>query len=548
MKKILVLLSGFALLSSCENLKKEHVDLLIHNATIYTVDEDFSTAEAIAIRGDSILEIGAEHQLLNKYQSKQTIDARQQFVYPGFIDGHTHFFGYAKGLKSVNLVGTKSWVECLERTKAFAETSSQKWIVGRGWDQNDWENKTFPTNAQLNALFPDTPVMLTRIDGHAAIANDAALSLAGVTPETMIAGGEIVLEAGSLTGVLIDNAVDLLSSKVPRLTNEQWEKALLSAQENCFEKGITSVVDAGLQNHQVELLEKLYADSILKMRVYAMLSDNEKNRSVWLERGPYQDDYLSVTSFKYYCDGALGSRGALLLEPYSDDQKNIGLLLSTEEHFKTQAAIMNEYGFQMNTHCIGDSANRLILNVYANELGSVNDKRWRIEHAQIVHPDDISMFGDYSVIPSVQPTHATSDMYWAEERLGTKRLNYAYSFNTLKKELGLIALGTDFPVEGIDPIRTFYASVFRVDQEGLPAGGFRPAEILDRKDALKGMTIWNAIANFEDDRKGSLIPGKLADLVILNYDLMKASPEDMLQTEVSYTISGGEIVYSRNNE
>lgn len=532
-----------ALLLSCGGLRKEKVDLIIHNATIYQVDEAFSTAEAMAVAGDSIVAIGAEREILNRYQAHKQIDARKQFVYPGFIDAHAHFTGYAKGLGRLNLVGTRSWQECLNKAKAFKEDNPNlTWLVGRGWDQNDWKNKDFPHKTSLDMLFPDIPVLLTRIDGHAAIANSKALELAGVTVNTKPVGGDLLIDENGLTGVLIDHAVDLVSDHIEPLSDEELKKVYAKAQSDCFSYGVTSFVDAGLKKEDIAFLEKLYADSLLSIRQYIMLADHQPTLEYYFKTGHVKSPHLHIRSVKTYVDGALGSRGAALLEPYSDKPQTSGLLLFSPSHFDSLARACDDADFQLNAHCIGDSANRLMLQIYGDVLGGVNDKRWRIEHAQIVHPNDVPLYGKYTIIPSMQPTHATSDMYWAEDRLG-KRIGYAYPTKDLLNQNGIIALGTDFPVEGIDPLMTFYAAVFRQDSEGYPDGGFLPQQKLSPKEALKGMTIHAALAQFEEDEKGSLETGKLADIVILNKDILSASPEDFHTIKVTSTFLAGKQVY-----
>lgn len=548
MRKTLVYVSFFVtiLTTSCAGLKKEHVDVLIHNATVYTVDEQFSKQEALAIRDGIIVAIGPEHEIMNHYQSANTIDAKKQFVYPGFIDGHCHFVGYGRSLHTVNLVGTKNWEECVQKTVEFAGSSSNEWIVGRGWDQNDWDEKDFPSNVQLNELFPDRPVVLKRIDGHAAIANQAALDQAGITLETYIDGGIIEQKEGKLTGILIDNAVDLIERAIPEPSSDEIRNALLTAQERCFEVGLTTVDDAGLGRFEIEIIQQMQADSSLKMNVYAMVSNRPEDVKYFLEKGIFHQPKLTVRSVKVYADGALGSRGAALVEPYSDDPHNHGLILTPLDEMKELAQKLYDAGFQMNTHCIGDSANRAVLDIYGSVLKGVNDKRWRIEHAQVVHADDLQKYREYTIIPSVQPTHATSDMYWAEDRLGKPRIETAYAYQNLLNQNRLLALGTDFPIEDISPLKTFFAAVFRTDSSGFPEGGYKMENAISREDALRGMTIWNAIANFEENVKGTLEIGKKANITITNLDLMKVHADDFHKVEVMYTIVDGEIVFLRH--
>lgn len=530
-------------LASCSGLQKEEVDLIIHNAVIYTVNDAFDIVEAIAIRSDTIVALGAEHQILNKYQSKETIDARKQFIYPGFIDGHCHFYGYALGLTRVNLVGLTSWEACIEKIQAFVdENPNLEWVVGRGWDQNLWEHRHFPNKHLLDSLFPDKPVFLQRIDGHAALANQKALELAKITKNTNIDGGSILLENNELSGILIDNAVDLVKNIVPELPIETQTQVLKQAEKNLFEKGITSVVDAGLSLKKVAHLEKLIQKGDLQIRIDAMLEPSDENFDFYLNRGPQWGERLFIHSFKFYADGALGSRGALLLDDYMDDAGNKGLLLFNPQQFEEQLTLVYNNGFQANTHCIGDSANRLVLDSYGKVLGSVNDRRWRIEHAQVVHPDDVRKFAGFTIIPSVQPTHATSDMPWAQERLG-ERIAYAYTFKDLLNQNSIIAIGSDFPVEDIDPLLSFTSGVFRKNSLGEPKNGFQLENALTAEEVLKGLTIWNAIAMFQEERLGSLAVGKQADLVLLNADVLKARFEDFSKVKVKQTYVAGKRVY-----
>jgi predicted amidohydrolase YtcJ len=525
--------------------QKTKIDLIIHNAKVYTVDSIFSTAEAIAIKDGKIIATGKSKDILKEYDSKETINAKGKFIYPGFIDAHTHFYNYGLGLQTANLVGTTSWEEIIEKLKVFAAENKEGWLIGRGWDQNDWTLKEFPSNEKLNEMFPNRPVMLTRIDGHAAIANQKALGIAGIKAGYKLTGGEIELKNGMLTGMLIDNAVKLVSSKIPAHSFVQVKQALSDAQRNCFAVGLTTVDDCGLDYNEIFVIDNLQKSGDLKMRVYAMLSDRKKNYDFIFSRGKIKTDRLNVCSFKVYADGALGSRGACLLQPYNDKPNWPGFLLSSAAHFDSVAAIIYSKGFQMCTHAIGDSGNRTILNIYARYLKGKNDLRWRIEHAQVINENDFKLFGEYNIVPSVQPTHATSDMYWAADRLGNQRVKGAYAYKRLLDENGWLPLGTDFPVEDISPFKTFYAAVIRKDAKGWPQNGYQMENALSRENTLKGMTIWAAKANFEENEKGSLEKGKFADLIILDQDLMKATADKLLQTQVIMTFVNGEKVYEK---
>jgi len=538
-------------LVSCS--QKTKVDLLVYNATIYTVDSLFSVAEAMAVKNGKIIEVGKTADLQNKYNAKEKLDAQRKFIYPGFIDAHAHFVGYGTSLQKVDLVDTKNWDEVIERTKQFADKNPDGWLLGRGWDQNDWAVKDFPDNKKLNELFPDRPVLLTRIDGHAAVANQKALDIAGIRPGDKIQGGEIETIYARpqesfinyLTGVLVDNAVDLVTAKIPLSTDEEFKKALQAAEKNCFAVGLTTVDDCGLGYQSVDRIKKLQADGDLKMRLYVMLSDERANFDYLEKTGVIKTDRLNVRSIKVYADGALGSRGACLLEPYNDKPGWFGFLLSSQSHFDSVAGYIFKKGWQMCTHAIGDSGNRTMLNIYAKYLKEKNDLRWRIEHAQVINENDFKLFGEYNVIPSVQPTHATSDMYWAGERLGLVRVKGAYAYKQLLDQNGWLPLGTDFPVEDISPFKTFYAAVVRKDAKRCPPNGYQMENALSREETLKGMTIWAAKANFEEKEKGSLEKGKFADFVILDADLMKEAAEKLLSIKVLKTYLNGEKVYEK---
>ncbi len=525
--------------------EKEKADLLVYNGIIYTVDSSFSIAEAMVIKDGKIIGVGKSSDLQNQYETKEKIDAQQKFIYPGFIDAHAHFLSFGRGLQEANLVGTASWEEILDTLQNFAAKQQQGWLIGRGWDQNDWAVKEYPTKEKLDAMFPNRPVFLTRVDGHAAIANQKALDLAGVKAGDKLIGGDILTQNGKVTGVLIDNAVDLVSAKIPSSSSSQIADALYAAQGNCFAVGLTTIDDCGLNFREVQLLNELQKSGKLKMRLYVMLSDQKENYDFAFRNGKIKTDRLNVSSFKVYADGALGSRGACLLQPYSDKPGWYGFLLSPKEHFDSVAGIIYDKGWQMCTHAIGDSGNRMILQTYAKYLQQKNDRRWRIEHAQVVNQNDFDLFGRYSVIPSVQPTHGTSDMYWAADRLGPERVKGAYAYKQLLDQNGWIPLGTDFPVEDISPIKTFFAAVARKDAKGFPPKGFQMENALSREQALRGMTIWAAKSNFEEKEKGSLEVGKFADFVILDHDLMKIGEQEILKTSVLSTFVGGEKVFER---
>jgi predicted amidohydrolase YtcJ len=531
------------LLATACKQKEYNADLMVKNAIVYTVDDHFSTAQAFVIKNGKIIAVGSEDTLEQKYFARDVVDAQGKAVYPGFIDAHTHFYRYGLTLQEVRLKGMHSWNQVVDSVKAFAERNPDGWITGNGWDQNRWKVKQFPNKAKLDSLFPVRPVILTRVDGHAVIANQAALNIAGIKPGQTIAGGEIETIKGKLTGLLVDNAMGLIRHKMPEPTDQVIQAALLGAQKNCFAVGLTTVDDAGLDYPMINTIAQLQHKGELKMRMYVMLSDNSENFDYLFKRGVYKTPGLNVRAFKVYADGALGSRGACMLQPYADQKNWRGFLLSSQQHFQQVAKMIADKGFQMCTHAIGDSANRVILKIYASVLKGKNNRRWRIEHSQIVAPEDLKYFSDYSIIPSVQPTHATSDMYWASQRLGAKRVKTAYAYKQLLDQNGWMPLGTDFPVESINPMYTFYAAVERKDLKGYPEGGFQPENKLSRVEALKGMTIWAAKANFEEQEKGSIEPGKYADFVILDNDIMKVKGSTLPKVKVLKTYVNGEKVY-----
>ena len=543
MKKSLLFPLVLFILISCA--QKQKADLLVFNATIYTVDSSFSTTEAMVIKDGKIIATGKTAELEKEYDAKEKMDANGKFIYPGFIDAHAHFVGYGTSLQRVNLVGTNSWQEVVDRTKQFAAENPEGWILGRGWDQNDWTVKEFPEKSELDKLFPDRPVMLTRIDGHAAIANQKALDLAGIKAGDKLEGGEIETKMSKLTGILVDNATGLVSVKIPAQTDDQFKKSLQAAERNCFAVGLTTVDDCGLGFQSVNRIKDLQSKGDLKMRMYVMLSDDKDNYDYLEKTGIIKTDRLNVRSIKVYADGALGSRGACLLQPYTDKPDWSGFLLSSQAHFDSVASYISKKGWQMCTHAIGDSGNRTMLMIYAKYLKGKNDLRWRIEHAQVVNQNDFALFGANSVIPSVQPTHATSDMYWAGDRVGSERVKGAYAYQQLLAQNGWIPLGTDFPVEDISPFKTFYAAVIRKDAKGWPENGFQTENALTREQAMRGMTIWAARSNFEENEKGSLEKGKFADFIILDNDLMKAGEKDRLGVSVLKTFVGGEKVFEK---
>src|SRR5690554_33807 len=537
MKK-LILLAVLLSIFSCQK-EKQQVDTLVINANVYTVNSNFEKAEAFAIKDGKFYKIGTSKELQDTFQADTIIDAKGQAIFPGFIDAHCHFYGLGMNLQKVDLTGTASFEEVMKRVLDYQNERQTDFIIGRGWDQNDWEDKTFPNKKLLDALFPKTPVALTRIDGHAMLCNQAALDLANITKKTKIEGGEIVLENGELTGVLIDNPMELVYNTFPKPDREFQINALLDAQDICRDLGLTTVSDAGLDRSVIELIDSLQQTGDLQMRVYAMISNTQDNLDYYLPKGKIKTDRLNVQSVKVYADGALGSRGAALKAPYSDKENHFGAMIIGLEDFERLAKRLEVASFQMNTHAIGDSANSFVLKTYEKTLQGDTNRRWRIEHAQIITDNDFKYFKNENIIPSVQPTHATSDMYWAEDRLGAERIKGAYAYKTLLNASGKVALGTDFPVEQVSPFLTFYAAVSRQDVAGYPENGFNMQDGLTREETLKGMTIWAAYANFEEDEKGSIEVGKFADFIILDQDLMTTDVKNIPNTKVEQTFIGG---------
>lgn len=521
---------------------RQDIDLLVLNSVIYTVDTDFSSVECLAIHGGRIVGTGSLRELKERFRWKDTLDAGGKWIYPGFIDPHSHFFNYGYVLRMADLFHTASWDETVSRVMKHHERHPSQWVVGRGWDQNLWEIKQFPTKEALDQAFPHLPVYLTRIDGHAAIANSVALAMAGIDASTHVDGGDVIREGGQLTGMLIDNAIELVKTVMPRPHREERVQALLEAQRNCLAVGLTSVCDAGTDLEDIDLLDAMHADGALKIRVYAMLNPTQENFSRFLPKGPQTSPRLTVRSIKLYADGALGSRGALLLEPYQDESSQRGLQLDSSEKIDAICQKAMAAGFQVNTHCIGDAAVRLTLDLYAQHVPPGNDLRWRIEHAQIVEPSDLPKFGHFRIVPSVQVISAISDMGWAEDRLGD-RIRHAYAYQDLLRQNGWLPNGSDFPIESINPVLGFHAGVSRKDQEGRPTEGFQPENALSREQAMRAMTIWAARANFEDHDRGSLEVGKWADFVILDRDILVAPEDQIAGAKVLGTYIAGERVY-----
>ena len=532
MKKLPLILLLLAMLSC----SKTNVDLIVYNANIYTVDNQSGKASAFAIKDGKFVAIGSDKNILSHYNGYQTLNALGQYIYPGFIDGHCHYIGYAETkARYADLNGCTSFEEVLERLEKHDKSSESEWLLGRGWDQNLWEIKEFPENTELHKRFPGKKILLTRVDGHAVLVSSNILDVLKINEKSEIEGGEVLLNKnGKPSGILLDNAADMAKAIVPSLNNSQRIKALKLAQRDCFAHGLTAVTDAGLDIKSVAMIDSMQKAGVLKMKVNAMINPDDETMDYFMKFGVIENERLTVRSVKIYADGALGSRGARLLEPYSDAPETTGLFVENEAFYDHVCEKAYNAGYQVCCHAIGDAGVRMILNEYAKFLKGKNDLRWRIEHSQVVNPQDFALYREYSIIPSIQATHCTSDMPWAEERLGSERIKGAYAYKTLLEQNGWLINGTDFPIEHVSPIKTFYSSVARkhlIDNK------------LTREEALKSMTIWAAKGYFAESRKGSIEVGKEADFVILSEDIMTIEDEKIPEVKVMNTFINGEMVY-----
>ena len=522
---------------------KKDADLVVINAKIYTADDNNSIAKSIAINKGKILEV-SDKNLNDKYNTNEILDAKDKAMLPGLIDSHCHFYNLGLDQQVVDLRGTNSFDEIIDRLKIYDLKNDSDVILGRGWDQNDWETKKFPINTLLNENFSNKLVVLERIDGHAYIVNDNALNLAGIDENTLVKGGLVLLKDNKPTGVLIDAPMSMVDQVLPEKTIDEKVKALKKAEEISFSYGLTTVDDAGLNSGIINIIDSLHKINELKIKIYAMVSVSKKNIQEFKKSGKIKTPRLNVRSFKVYGDGALGSRGAALKKPYCDDPHNYGFLRTDLKDLKYYANEIAAMGFQMNTHAIGDSTVSVLLKEYQKVLNDIEDPRWRIEHSQVVDLDEFDLYND-KILPSVQPTHATSDMYWAYDRLG-KRIEGAYAFKDLLSSSKRIALGTDFPVEKVNPFHTFYSSIERKDLNGYPENGFQVENALTREETLKGMTIWGAYFNFEEKEKGSIEKGKYADFVLIDQNIMEINPDKIPHTKVLKTFVNGELVYQND--
>jgi len=552
----LALLLFPSLLAAQQPAPRQTADLIVTNARIYTVDETHPVADAMAVRGGRVQFVGsARAALALRGSATRVVDLGGRTVIPGMVDAHGHVAGLGQALRNVDLTGTTSYDEVIARVVARAKTTpAGAWIVGRGWDQNDWGDTRFPTHEKLSAAVPNNPVYLTRIDGHAGLANAAAMKAANVTAETRDPSGGHIERAsdGSPAGVFVDNAQGLVGRVIPHATRDEVKAEVQAAIAEAQKWGLTGVHDAGASAQVLDIYDELGKAGALNFRLYAMISDDSATVARWFGRGPLVGGYentLWVRSVKLYADGALGSRGAALLDPYSDSPGSNGLLVSAPAHIEAVAERALRAGFQVNTHAIGDRGNRVVLDAYEQALRAVPvaDHRFRVEHAQILSPDDIPRFAALGVIPSMQASHQTSDMYWAGTRLGSTRLLGAYAWRSLLDNGSIIPNGSDFPVEQVNPLISFHAAFSREDAHDWPPGGWHPEQKMTRAEALRSITLWPAYAAFQETLMGSLTPGKLADFVVLDQDIMRVAPEQVLQTQVLATYVGGKAVYERKN-
>jgi predicted amidohydrolase YtcJ len=537
-------------------VRSRDVALVLINGKIYTVNDKQPLAEAIAIDEGMIVAVGTTREIESSYKPRKSIDLLGKSVVPGFIDSHAHIENLGIMLENLSVYGARSPEEIQSLlARQIASRPKGSWIRGRGWDQNLWKNKAFPTHAMLDAVAPGNPVYLTRVDGHAVWVNAKALEVARIDrsakdPE----GGKILRDRdGNPTGVFVDNAIAMLNDVLPALTEQERTEAVRRAVSECLRCGLTEVHDMGVDREEIGIYKKMIQDRTFPFRIYAAV----EGKDLWeeyMKTGPEiggNAGRLTVRALKLYADGALGSRGAALIEPYSDDPVNRGLTLTSEKELHTAIQQAFDHGFQPCVHAIGDRANNIVLNVYESVLAASKnrsrDVRFRIEHAQVLDSQDIPRFYALGVLPVMQPSHCTSDMGWAVDRLGPKRCAGAYAWRALLKTGTIIPGGSDFPVESPNPLWGFYAAITRQDLSGQPEGGWYPEQRMTREEALKAFTIWSAMAGFQEKNLGSIERGKWADLTILSDDIMTIDPPRILTTKVSMTLVAGEIVFTADD-
>jgi len=536
-------------------LTLQQADLVLTNAHIYTSDVNRPVAEALAVRGGRIAFVGSNRGALALAGPRtERLDLGGKTVITGMVDAHAHLLGLGQALRTVDLVGTRSYDEVIARVVERAKTARPgEWIRGRGWDQNDWADTRFPTHAALSRAVPNNPVYLTRVDGHAALVNAKALELAQVTAATPDpTGGRFIRDsANNPTGVLVDGAQGIVGRVIPAPSRAELREQTLAAIAEANRWGLTGIHDAGVAPEGIAVYEELAKEGRYSLRNYVMVRSGDSVLDAFMQRGPQKalyDGRLWIRAIKLVADGALGSRGAALLEPYSDDPGNTGLITTPPERIKSVAVRALKAGFQVNVHAIGDRANRMVLDQFEAAFREVPtaDHRFRIEHAQILRYQDIPRFAELDVIPSMQGSHQTSDMYWAPNRLGPARLGGAYAWRSLLNTGVVIPNGSDFPVEAVNPLISFHSFFTRQDTDNFPPGGWMPEQRTTRQEALLSITLWPAYAAFMENESGSLTIGKYADFVVLDRDIMTVAPEEVLGTRVLLTMLGGKAVYRRN--
>lgn len=525
-------------------------DLIVTGATIHSVDDAYPSPQAFAVRDGRFIFVGNIADTLRLRGTRTVVlDLTGKTVLPGLIDAHLHLTSIGMALHEVDLFGVGSEAELVARTVAFAKASPDHWIRGEGWDQNHWPDKAFPTQQALSAAIADRPVILERVDGHAIFVNAQAMQLAGITKTTADpAGGRIVRDAnGDATGVFIDNAMALIARVVPPPTHEQLRRAALAGARECHRWGVTGIGEAATTAADLAVFRELAGEGALDLRNYTRLVDDPQLLDGAFAAGPVSaahDGRLWVRGVKLFADGALGSHGAALLAPYDTDPNNTGLLRTTQAHIEERSEQALRSGFQMSVHAIGDRANRIVLDAYQTALTNVpvSDHRFRVEHAQVLSPQDIPRFAQLKLIASMQTTHQISDMAWAQTLLGPQRIKGAYAWRSILDTGVIIANGTDAPVEPVNTLRTFHAAISRQNEHNQPAGGWYPEQRMTRDEAIKSMTIWAARANFQEEYVGSITPGKYADFVVMDRDWMQTPPEAVMDTKILATyFSGGEV-------
>jgi predicted amidohydrolase YtcJ len=538
--------------------RAEDADLLLTNGNVYTVTAKQPKAEAVAVKANRIIFVGSNNDA-KKFHAAKIVDLRGRTLVPGFTDSHCHIFGIGDREMRLNLEGTNSLEDFLAKVKERVDTTgsgSGNWITGRGWIETFWKPPQFPTRQELDKIAPNNPVFLTRADGHTSVVNSAALTIARIdrnTPDPF--GGQILKKNGEPNGILLDNAQDLVAKNIPKATPAEREEALLRGIGREIKLGWCEIQNAGSHKEDVDLIRKAFDTGKIKIRfVNAVYGPGEDSQNFLREGSTINafDHHFTQRTIKVLFDGALGSRGAALLRPYSDAPETSGFLREKPEELRPMFEEALRRGIQVETHAIGDRANRLILDLYEQAFGAVppderkiREPRWRVEHAQIVDSDDVPRFAKLGVIPSMQPSHAISDLFFAPARLGIDRLVGAYAWQTFTKSGCIVAGGSDAPVERGEPMIEFYAAVARKSIKGESGEGWHPEQAVSRQDALKMFTIWPAYAVFEEKDKGSIEVGKLADFTVLSQDIMKIPEVDILETRNEMTVIGGEIIYSR---